>query len=94
MSEIQWLYVKDVAERAGISPHDFRTRVSRGHAPKPDDDGSRVTLPDGSVLDIPPNRRMPKWRADGRIAAWFASLPARRRQRTQPAPESDSDQES
>lgn len=73
----QWLYVKDIAALAGIAPKDFRTRVSRGYAPRPDDDGSRLAQPDGTFIDVPPQRRMPRWRADGAIVQWLASLPAR-----------------
>ena len=90
MDSINWLYVKDIAERAGIQPHDFRTRVSRsrknptpGGPPLPDDDGSVMTLPDGRTVDVPVNRRMPRWREDGRIRDWLAAHATRARRSDQ-----------
>lgn len=70
--EITWLYVKDIAIAAGISSKDFRTRVSRGYAPLPDDDGSIAIDEYGGKRPVPPQRRIPRWRADGEIAAWLS----------------------
>ena len=70
--EFTWLYVKDIAISAGISAKDFRTRVSRGYAPPPDDDGSIVRDEYGGKRPVPPQRRIPRWRSDGQIATWLA----------------------
>lgn len=58
------LRVSDIAQMAEILPGDFRSRVQRGKAPKPDDPGD---------LSLPPQRRSPGWHQDT-IDPWLARL--------------------
>lgn len=47
------LTVKECAELTGMSANQWRSYVSSGYVPKPDNPGD---------LDVPANRRSPKWR--------------------------------
>ena len=46
------LTVSEIAELSGISPNDWRTRVSRGSAPAPDDPDAGRNV----------RRRQPRWK--------------------------------
>jgi hypothetical protein len=53
------LFVTDVAEQLDIAESDWRARVSRGHAPRPD----HVVVIDGLARPVWEPRTIAEWRA-------------------------------
>lgn len=72
MTDTDWWGVAEAASHCGMTEGDWRTRVSRGTAPAPDDpdDDSRR----------PKYRRSPRWKAET-VRAWHAG---RNRKRGRP----------